>query len=140
MHPLSRIRMGALVLFAIAGLAASAGAAPKSTQIETEGEFVSFDAAAKTVTVKVLKPGKQVRGLPKLARGKEAEFNVEPEGSVLTRTTVKMRDGTAGQFTDLQAGRKVKVFWIPDPDQEGKRKARSIAVFVPAEEQGEDAE
>jgi hypothetical protein len=58
---------------------------------------------------------------------------------VLVRTTVKLQDGTAGKFTDLQAGRKVRVFWIPDPDDPKQRMARSVSVFVPAEEQGEDA-
>jgi len=116
-------------------------AAQKSTQIETEGEFLSYDAAAHTITIKVIKPGKGAtppREL-KLRQGQEAAFHVEEEGSVLSRTTVKLQSGTAGAFTDLEAGRKVRVFWVPDPNGKQARFARSVSVFVPAEELGEDA-
>jgi hypothetical protein len=117
----------------------AAAAEPKSKQVETEAEFVSFDEAAKTVTVKVRKPGNAPKALA-VRQGKEAVFKVKPEGSVLVRTTVKMQDGTAGSFKDLEPGRKVRVFWVADPDDPKGRMARSISVFVPAEEQGEDAE
>ena len=113
-------------------------AEPRSRQIETEAEFVSFNEADSTITVKVIKTGKPVKG-HKLRKGKEADFKVKPEGSVLVRTTVKLQDGTAGTFSDLQAGRKVRVFWIVDEDDSTQRMARSVSVFVPAEEQGEDA-
>lgn len=138
------LRVG-LVALAAVGLLLVAGAparAAESKQIETEGEFVSFDAEGSTVTVKVIKPGKGARPPRelKLKKGQDASFNVKQTGTVLTRTTVKMQDGTAGTFSDLQPGRKVKVFWIPDPENAKARMARSISVFVPAEEQGEDAE
>ena len=75
----------AITLLAVVGLlplvASDAAAAPKSKQIETEAEFVSFDADSKTITVKVKKPGKRVKGLPKLKKGKEAVFEVKAEGS-----------------------------------------------------------
>jgi hypothetical protein len=134
-----------LVALAAAGLLLAAAApslAAESKQTETEGEFVGFDAEASTVTIKVRKPGKgaQPPRELKLKKGQEATFNVKQTGTVLTRTTVKMQDGTAGAFTDLEAGRKVLVFWIPDPENAKARLARSISVFVPAEEQGEDAE
>jgi hypothetical protein len=135
------VRIGSALALALLVLAAPAARAQKSSQIETEGEFLSYDAAAHTITIKVLKPGKGAtppREL-KLRQGQEAAFNVEEEGSVLTRTTVKLQSGVAGAFTDLEAGRKVRVFWIPDPNHEQARFARSVSVFVPAEEQGEDA-
>ena len=113
----------------------------KGQQIETEGEFQSYDAATHTIKIKVIKPGKGAtppREL-KLRQGQEAAFHVVEEGSVLSRTTVKLQNGTAGAFTDLEAGRKVKVFWMPDPNDAAARFARSVSVFVPAEEQGEDA-
>jgi len=129
---------------AILGLLVLVGplpAAAQGKQIQTEAEFISYDAEAGTVTVKVRKPGKGAqppRNL-RLRRGEEAQFNVKAEGSVLTRTTVKLDDGTAGSFEDLQPGRKLQVYWLPDPKDENARFARSISVFVPAEEQGEDA-
>ena len=130
----------ALAALGLVAIAAPAAHAKKGKQIETEGEFVSFDAQAGTVTIKVTKPGRG--GSPpsalKLHRGKEEQFAVKTEGSVLTRTTVKLQNGTGGKFEDLQAGRKVKIFWLPDAAGK-KRLARSISVFVPAEEQGEDA-
>ena len=140
---IQRVRLGvvavAAVLFVWAGTAQAAD--PKSKQIETEAEFVSYDAAAKAITVKVRKPGKAPENKAlKLRNGEEAKFNVKPEGSVLVRTTVKLQNGTAGSFDDLEAGRKVRVFWIEDPADKKARQARSISVFVPAEEQGEDAE
>lgn len=131
----------ALVAAALAVGFAPTAFAQKSKQTETEAEFISFNAEAKTITVKIRKSGKGAkppRNL-KLSKGKKADFNVEPEGSVLKRTTVKLQDGTGGKFEDLQAGRKVLIFWMPDPNDENARKARSISVFVPAEEQGEDA-
>jgi hypothetical protein len=130
--------LAALAAVGLLALVAPAAHAQKSKQIETEGEFVSFDAKAETVTVKVTKPGAEAPHALKLQNGKEAQFSVKTTGTVLTRTTVKLQDGTGGKFEDLKAGRKVKVFWMAGED--GKtRLARSISVFVPAEEQGEDA-
>jgi uncharacterized OB-fold protein len=143
MQPFSKsVHFGLAALAAVGLLAVVAPAAPakESKQIESEGEFVSFDAKAETITVKITKPGKGAtppRAL-KLQNGKEEQFKVKTEGTVLTRTTVKLQDGTGGKFEDLKAGRKVKVFWMPD-DTGKARMARSISVFVPAEEQGEDA-
>lgn len=134
------------ILAALAGLgllflAASPALAARGTQTQTEAEFISYDAEASTITVKVRKAGKGATPPShlRLRRGREASFNVKSEGSVLTRTTVKLDDGTAGEFSDLQAGRKLLIYWIPDPDDKDARFARSISVFVPAEEQGEDA-
>ena len=142
--PRNRIRYGrslGLALAALLGVALSlpAGAAPKSKQIETEGVFKSYDASAKTITVTVIKPGTNAPGIDKLKKGKEANFNVAAEGSVLTRTTVKLLSGQAATFEELQAGKKVKIFWVPDEKKKGERFARSVSIFKPAEETGEDA-
>jgi hypothetical protein len=133
-------------LVALAALGWLVGSAPdafakESTQTETEAEFISFDLEASTITVKVRKPGKGAKPPKhlKLKKGKQASFNVEQEGSVLKRTTVKLQSGMAGKFTDLKAGRRVLVFWLQDPNDDQARLARSISVFVPPEEQGEDA-
>ena len=109
---------------------------------QTEALFVSYDAEAATVTVKVRKPGKGARPPRhlKLKRGKQAVFKVKDGGSVLTSTIVKNMDGRRGRFTDLQPGAKVFVFWVPDEQDENARFARSISVFVPVEELGELAE
>ena len=71
-----------------------AQARPKQTQ--TEAAFVSYDADAQTITVKVLKPGKGAKPPRhlKLRRGKNATFNVKESGSVLTATIVKDSQGT----------------------------------------------
>lgn len=122
-------------------LAGARASAQKSSQTETEGEFVRYDAEAGTMTIQVRKPGKGAKPPRqlKLKKGKEGVFKVKAEGTVLTRTTVKLQNGTAGAFTDLEPGRKVLVFWITDPEDENARFARSVSVFVPAEDQGEDA-
>lgn len=110
----------------------------KSRQIETEAEFVAYDAALKAISVRVIKTGARPRDKAlALKKGREQIFSVVPAGSVLVRTTVKNQDGTAGSFDDLQPGRRVRVFWLAE---DGQRKARSVSVYVPAEEVGEDAE
>ena len=73
----------------------------KSKSIRTEGEWVRYDADAKVAVVKVTKPGEGV-GAARLRRGKEAEFAVKPEGSVLTRTTVAIRGIKADITARLQ--------------------------------------
>ena len=135
--PLTRTALVAAALLFVAP-ASRAPAEGKNKQIETEAEFISFNAADDTITVKVRKTG--LRPSDKslaIRQGRPVAFYVVPTGSVLQRTTVKNQDGTAGTFEDLRAGRKVKVFWVAE---DGKRKARSVSVYVPAEEVGEDAE
>ncbi len=135
-----RFGLGLALAAALLGPATPPAAAePKSKQIETEAVFKSFDPSAKTISVTVIKPGKNAPGLDKLKKGKEASFNVADEGSVLTRTTVKLLTGQAATFAELEAGKKVKIFWIPDEKKKGERFARSVSIFKPAEETGEDA-
>jgi hypothetical protein len=130
----------AAAFFAVGALQPAQAAEPQSKQIETEAVFQKYDPAASTITVQVIKPGSVPKGVPKLQKGKEAVFKVKSEGTVLTRTTVKLLTGQAAKFEDLQAGKKVKIFWVPDEADKSVRFARSVSIFKPTEEQGEDVE
>ena len=134
---LTRAALAAAVLLCVAH-AGPALAQAESGQIETDAEFISFNPADNTITVKVRRTGRRPSDKSLAIRqGRPVVFYVVPTGSVLQRTTVKNQDGTAGTFEDLEAGRRVRVFWIVE---DGVRKARSVSVFIPAEEVGEDAE
>ena len=110
--------------------AVSAQAEGKSVQ--TEAEWIKFDPEAKTVTVKVKKPGRG-KDAKLLKRNKEAVFAVKPEGSVLTRTTVAI-NGVKGEITDIPAGKTVNVYWRPDEKDPSILRARKIDVFLSDEE------
>ena len=117
---------------AVAALATSAQAQPKSKSVKTEAEWIEFDATAKTVTVKIVKPGSG-SAAKTLKKGKPAVFKVVPEGSVLKRTTVSI-NGRKGELTDIPAGKAVNVYWVPDAANEQERLARKIDVFLTGEE------
>jgi hypothetical protein len=120
--------LGTSVLLAGAASAQKAGA--KSTQ--TEAVWVGFDAAAKKATVKIKKPGKGPNK-DMLKANQEAVFNVEPEGSVLTRTSVAV-NGVKGELKDIPAGKQVNVYWVPDEKKKGEFFARKIDVVLSEEE------
>lgn len=116
-------------------LAAAAGApaaAEGTASIRTEGEFLAYDAAAKTVTVKVEKPGSG-QAAEALAVGQPAIFHVEAQGSVLTRTSVSIR-GEKGSLDAIPSGRIVNVYWRPDAADPKLRIARKIDVILSDEE------
>ncbi len=116
-------------LFLAAAVAPEAQAKSKSTQ--TEADWVKYDAASKTAVVKVRKskgPNKK-----SLKKGKEATFNVKPEGSVLTRTSVAV-NGVKGDIKDIPAGKRVNVYWVPDDKKKGEFFARKIDVVFSEEE------
>ncbi|UCE87732.1 MAG: hypothetical protein JSU66_08510 [Deltaproteobacteria bacterium] len=113
----------ACLVVGVAAQPADAQSRQKSKQ--ARGMFVSFDAAAKTVTVK--------------EKGKQVVYNVTPEGSVLTRTTVKI-NGVASTVTDLQAGFPVIVYWRPDEKDKTQRYARMIDAPDVPEDLREDFE
>jgi hypothetical protein len=139
--PLSiRTALAALALLGLVGAAGDADAG-KARSTQTEATFLAFDAEKNVVTVKVKKPGKGATPPKhlKLRAGREATFNVEPTGSVLTRTSVAI-NGRRGELSEIPAGKSVNIYWVPDPDDQQERFARKIDVFLPAEEQGEDAE
>jgi hypothetical protein len=128
----------AVIRAALAGLAlAFAGtlatealaAPPKSTQ--TEARFIKFDSAANTVSVKADKstgPNKSM-----LKKGQDVTFNVVPEGSILSRTSVAI-NGKKGEVADIPAGKQVNVYWIPDPKKDGEYFAKKIDVVLSDEE------
>ena len=109
-----------------AAFADAAQAAGKSVQ--TEGEWIEYDPEARTVTVKVKKPGRG-RDAKLLKRNKEAVFAVKPEGSVLTRTTVAI-NGVKGEISDIPAGKTVNVYWRPDEQDPSILRARKIDVIM----------
>jgi hypothetical protein len=138
----SRTRVGLAALAVVCLLwAAPQAHAQKAKSTQTEATWVEFDAEKNTVTVRVRKPGKGAtppRHL-KLRKGREATFNVKPTGSVLTRTSVAI-NGKRGELADIPTGKRVNIYWIPDPDDDQSRFARKIDLFIPAEEQGEAAD
>ena len=117
---------------AFVGSVAPAAAAKKSKSTQNEAQWISFDAAAKTVTVKITKKGKGPN--KKLLKPrKEATFNVIPEGSILTRTSVAI-NGVKGELTDIPAGKTVLIYWVPDEKKDGEFFARKIDVIFSEEE------
>lgn len=125
-----RAAVAGLALVFAGTLALEAQAAPpKSTQ--TEARFLGFDATKNTVSVKPDKSkGPNVKMLKK---GEDAVFNVKPEGSILTRTSVSI-NGKKGEIKDIPAGKQVNVYWVPDPDKKGELFARKIDVVLSEEE------
>jgi hypothetical protein len=110
----------------VAGVVAQpAGAQGKQKSKQARGMFMAFDPAAKTVTVK--------------EKGKEVVYNVTPEGSVLTRTTVKI-NGAASMVTDLREGFPVIIYWRPDEKDKKQRYARMIDAPNVPEDLREDFE
>ena len=127
-----------VVAFAIAGLVSPAHAQGNQKSVQNEAQFVKYDEAASTVTVKILKKGKGNSALMKqfdeqVKAGKDATFNVIPTGSVLKRTSVAV-NGVKGEMKDLQSGKKVLIYWVEDPSKKGELFARKIDVVLSEEE------
>ena len=114
--------------FAFLTSIASVAEAKKTKSTQNEAQWVAFDAAAKTVTVKITKKGKGPNS-KLLKTKKEATFNVIPEGSVLTRTTVTI-NGIKSELTDITEGKTVLIYWVPDPNKEGEFFARKIDAIL----------
>jgi hypothetical protein len=115
--------------FALAFVVSVAGVAEakKSKSTQNEAQWIAFDAAAKTVTVKITKKGKGPNKNVLKAR-KEATFNVIPEGSILTRTSVAI-NGVKGELSDIPEGKTVLIYWVPDEKKDGEFFARKIDVI-----------
>lgn len=95
----------------VTGAPDDAHAQRKGKTKQFTGRFEGFDPATNTITVK---------------KGRTEEvFNVKPEGSVLTRSTVKI-NGMGAKMTDLPPGAPVIVYWIPDENDKQQKFARSI--------------
>jgi hypothetical protein len=129
------------VLGALAGVALLASPAfaqaTKGKSVQTEAEWVAYDAAASTVKVKVKKNrgGKAPEGLA-LKEGQEATFKVKAEGSVLTKTTVAINSQKA-ELGDLKAGKTVMIYWVADTADPKARFARKIDQILSDEEADE---
>ncbi len=122
----------------VAGLATAAHAQGDQKSVQNEAQFVSFDEATSSVAVKILNKGKGNTALMKqfadqVKSGKEATFNVIPTGSVLTRTSVAV-NGVKGEMKDLQAGKRILIYWLEDPKKKGELFARKIDVVFSEEE------
>jgi hypothetical protein len=132
-HPNRSRRVAAAALLAGLALAASPALAQKATKsTSNEAEWIKYDEAASTVTVKILEPGKGPNAKA-IKKGSEVTFNVVPTGSVLTRTSVAV-NGVKGEITDIQPGKSVLIYWVPDPKKDGQFFARKIDVVLSEEE------
>jgi hypothetical protein len=122
----------ALTALALAGLLSFATAAPalagKPKSVQTEAEWVAFDAEAKTITAKVKKPGRG-KDAKLLKKNKPATWAVKPEGSVLTRTTVAI-NGVKGELADIPKGKTVNIYWRPDEQDPSILRARKVDVIL----------
>jgi hypothetical protein len=130
---LLRLAVGGLAAaFAATVVLASAPARAAEKTTQTEATWLGYDAATKTVKVKVDKPGKGPNK-DKLKRNQEVSFRVIPEGSVLTRTSVAI-NGVKGELTDIPTDKRVNVYWLPDPENKDGYFARKIDVVLSDEE------
>ena len=64
-----------------------------------------------------------------LRKGKEATFNVTPEGSILTRTSVTL-NGQRAEITDIPVKKTINIYWVPDQADENQRFARKIDMIL----------
>ncbi len=102
--------------------------------IQTEAKFISYDSDKRTIEVKVLKPGKRPKNKKlKLSRGKPATFKVNPEGSVLVRTSVTA-NGKRSSLDEIPDDKTLNVYWIPDKDDPDVRYAKKIDMIWTDEE------
>ena len=123
-----------LLLLAVLGLASAwvpvAFGADKAKSIKTEAFFVSLDAEENTMEVRVKKTGKRPKNKKlKLKTGKQATFNVKPEGSVLKRTSVAL-DGKRVDINEIEPNQFLFIYWIPDEKNPDERFARKIDLVL----------
>jgi len=114
----------------VLGPGAGIAAAKKTKSIKTEGTFRSYDAEAKTLEIKVKKKGKKPANKAlRVKTGKRATFNVKPEGSVLTRTSVTL-DGKRADINEIEKGQFLIIYWVPDEKDPDSRFARKIDMVL----------
>lgn len=114
-----------VLAFIFVALAVSPGeaAAKKGKRYGIEGEVLAYDEAKQTFSVKVTRTrvpgryasGNSVGGKPPsdIKRGKQYEFAVEPEGSVLRRTVIRAETGGGLDLTGTKEGFKKAYDKIP---------------------------
>jgi hypothetical protein len=126
--------LAAFVGLGLLPVATSPAQAAAVKSIQTEAKFISYDPDTKTVKVKVLKPGKRPKNKKlKLARGKPATFKVNPEGSVLVRTSVTA-NGKRSSLEEIPDDKTLNVYWTPDKDDPDVRYAKKIDMIWTDEE------
>jgi hypothetical protein len=113
-----------LGVLALCVVAAAADAAPKSKRYGIEGDLVRYDEARGVFVVKVLVTDVKGRGLSgntvgapapsSIVRGQEVEFQVVPEGSVLSRTVIKSQRGGGLDTSGTRAGFARAVKQLPN--------------------------
>jgi len=123
-----------LTALAVALVFAAAGASPaqaaKAKSTKTEAKFVSYDPDAKVMTVKVMKAGKKPANKAiALKKGKNADFNVKPEGSILSRTSVTL-NGKKADILDIPKGKTINIYWVPHDTKADTRFARKIDMIL----------
>ena len=122
--------LGLVAGFALTAVGSPAAAQGKGKSTQTEADWIAYDAEGQTITVKIRKAGKG-KDAKKLKSGKEQVFKVKAEGTVLSKTVVKV-NGKAGELTDIPAGKRVNIYW--QPNAKGEFFARSIDVVFSEEE------
>ena len=65
--------------------------------------------------------------------GKDATFNVKPEGSVLKRTTVAL-DGQRFDINEIQPNQFLFIYWVPDEKNPDERFARKVDLVLTDEQ------
>jgi hypothetical protein len=113
-------------------VAAPAALAKEAKSTRNEAEWVKYDSEGKTVTLKIKKAGLGPDAKA-LKVGQQAVFNVKPEGSVLSRTSVAI-NGKKGELTDIPVGKTVLVYWVPEATDAKARFARKIDVIMSEQE------
>ncbi len=92
------------------------GQAKKSATKQAQGCLVKYDAASNTITVKY-------------RRKKEDTYRVKQATSVLDRAgTVVTKDGSKSLLKELEANKRVIVYWVPDPENPEGRFANKVDV------------
>ena len=129
---LSRRIAVAVSVAALAFAVAPAALAARSKSTQNEAKWVSYDPETKTVVVEIEDRGKGPN-TKMVRRGDKVTFNVIPTGSILKRTSVTV-NGQKADLTDIQEGKSVLIYWVPDPNKEGELFARKIDVIISEEE------
>jgi uncharacterized cupredoxin-like copper-binding protein len=135
MPTIARARLLAVLFAGLLAASAAVAAEDKAKSTQSEGKWIKYDSAAQTVTVKITKEGKGAKppAALKVKKGREAEFRVNPTGSVLTKTSVAI-NGKKGEITDIPEGKTVNVYWVQDEKDPKVRFARKIDVILSDEE------
>ena len=131
---ISRLVSWVALLSLVFVLAPAGAIAKKSKSIKTEAFFVSLDTEKNVMEVKVKKTGKKPKNKKlKLKMGKDATFNVKPEGSVLKRTTVAL-DGQRFDINEIQPNQFLFIYWVPDEKNPDERFARKVDLVLTDEQ------